>query len=62
MPNTSKAQQQAVQRYVAKNYDRIVLTMPKGKREQIRARAETSGESVNAYINRLISEDLACNV
>lgn len=55
---TSKTQQKAVQKYVATHYDRIVLTMPSGQRDIIKARAEQLGESVNAYINRLISEDL----
>ena len=32
----SKAQQRAVQKYVKTNYDRVMLTMPKGKREEIR--------------------------
>jgi hypothetical protein len=55
---TSKTQQKAVQKYVATHYDRIVLTMPAGQRDIIKARAEKLNESVNAYINRLISEDL----
>ena len=55
---TSKTQQKAVQKYVATHYDRIVLTMPAGQRDIIKARAEALNESVNAYINRLISEDL----
>lgn len=32
----SKAQQKAVQKYVKNNYDRIVLTLPKGKRDSIK--------------------------
>ena len=55
---TSKTQQKAVQKYVATHYDRIVLTMPAGQRDIIKARADQLGQSVNAYINRLISEDL----
>ena len=55
---TSKTQQKAVQKYVSTHYDRIVLTMPAGQRDIIKARADQLGQSVNAYINRLISEDL----
>lgn len=45
-------------RYIEKVYDRINLLVDKGSKEIIKARAEQLGESVNAYINRLISEDL----
>lgn len=52
----SKAQQASVNKYVKSNYDRINVTMPKGKRETIKAHAEAQGESVNAFINRAVSE------
>lgn len=54
----SKAQQQAVQRYVSKNYDRIVLTLPKGKRDIIRDIADQSDMSMNAYIVQAIDEKM----
>ena len=53
---TSKAQQKAVQKYVKNNYDRHVLTMPKGNKDKIKAHAEKQGESLNGFINRAISE------
>jgi uncharacterized protein (DUF1778 family) len=53
---TSKAQQKAVNKYMAANYDRINLTMPKGKKDLIQAHAEAKGESVNGFINRAINE------
>lgn len=53
---TSKAQQQAQNKWIAKAYDRINLTVPKGKREEIREHAEGRGESVNGFINRAITE------
>lgn len=40
--------------YIAKTYDRINLTVPKGKKEIIQSAAKASGESVNAFINRAI--------
>lgn len=43
----------------AQTYDRINLTVQKGRREEIRRYAEERGESVNGYINRLIAEDMA---
>lgn len=55
---TSKAQQKAVQKYVKNNYDRHVLTMPKGNKEKIKAHAEKQGESLNGFINRAITETM----
>ena len=55
----SKAQQRAVNKYMAANYDRINLTVPKGKKDTIQAYAEAQGQSVNAYINAAIDEKMA---
>ena len=52
----SKAQQKAVNKYMAANYDRINLTVAKGQRDTIKAHAETRSESVNSFINRAIQE------
>ena len=54
----SKAQQKAVNKYVKDNYDRINVTMPKGKKEQIQTLAALCGMSVNAYINAAIDEKM----
>ena len=43
--------------FIASAYDRINLTVPKGQKEKIKARAESKGMSVNAYINDLIEKD-----
>ena len=55
---TSKAQQKAVQKYVKNNYDRHVLTMPKGNKDKTKAHAAEQGESLNGFINRAISETM----
>jgi len=55
----SKAQQKAVNKYVKENYDRINVTMPKGKKEEIQAHATRHGLSVTAYINAAIDEKMA---
>ena len=55
----SKAQQKAVNKYVKENYDRINVTMPKGKKEEIQACANRHGLSVTAYINAAIDEKMA---
>ena len=54
----SKAQQRAVNKYMAANYDRINLTVPKGQKNTIKAHAEAQGESLNAFINRAITETM----
>ena len=54
----SKAQQAAVNKYVKANYDRINVTIPKGRKDEIKAHAESCGESVNGFINRAIDETM----
>ena len=51
-----KASTRAQNKYIAKAYDRINLTVPKGKKETIQAHAAAQGESVNGFINRAIDE------
>lgn len=55
----SKAQQRATNKYIAKAYDRINLTVAKGKKDIIQAHAEANGESVNGFINRAIDQTMA---
>ena len=55
---TSKAQQKAQNKWIAKAYDRINLTVPKGQKDLIQAHAEAQGESTNGFINRVISETI----
>lgn len=55
----SKAQQKATNKYIAKAYDRINLTVPKGKKDTIQAHAEAQGESVNGFINRAIDHQIS---
>lgn len=52
----SKAQQNATNKWIAKAYDRINLTVPKGRKDEIQAFAAQTGESVNGFINRAIGE------
>ena len=44
--------------YITRTYDRINLTMPKGKKEIIQDHAAAQGESVNGFINKAIDEKL----
>ncbi len=54
----SKAQQRAVNKYMKENYDEFKVRSPKGQKEIIQAHAEARGESVNAFINRAITETM----
>lgn len=54
----SKAQQAAQNKWIAKAYDRINLTVPKGQKDEIQAHAAARGESVNAFINRSIANQI----
>ena len=54
----SKKQQASVNRYIAKSYDRINLTVSKGKKERIQNYAQSVGESVNGFITRPTHEAL----
>lgn len=54
----SKAHIKATNKWIAKAYDRINLTVPKGQREQIRAYATAHGESLNGFISRAIRETM----
>jgi len=50
----SKAQQKAVHKYVKANYDRMELTVPKGRKDEIKAHAIAMGETVNSFVNRAV--------
>ncbi len=42
--------------WIAEKLDRVNLTMPKGRKEEIKAHADKLGMSVNAFINSAIDE------
>lgn len=54
----SKSQQKAVHKYIKANYDRLEITLPKGQKEVIKAFAASNGESVNAFVSRLIAREM----
>ena len=51
----SKAQQRAQNKWIASAYDRINLTVEKGRKDVIKAFADAQGESVNGFINRAVN-------
>lgn len=50
MPRYTDAQKEATARYNKKNYDRINVIVPKGKRQIIKAFAASQGKSLNRFI------------
>ena len=44
--------------FISENYDRVNLTVPKGKKGDISVHAKEQGESTNAFINRAIDETM----
>lgn len=41
-------------KYIAENYDRVSLTLPKGTKQRITSK----GETVNGFINRIVLSEL----
>lgn len=54
MAEISKAQRKCVSRYETANYDKILVRLPKGQRETVKAQADAAGKSLNAYLIGLI--------
>lgn len=42
----------------SRNYDRIVVMVPKGQKAEIRAQAESRGQSINGFICTAINQQL----
>ena len=53
-----KASTKAQNKYIAKAYDRINLVLPKGRKDVIKAHAESRGQSVNGFIVEAITEEM----
>lgn len=52
----AKASTKAKNKYNAENYERIALVVPKGKKEKIKAYADSKGESINGFVNKAIDK------
>lgn len=50
---------ESIKRYEDKAYDKVLVRMPKGRKDEIRARADAHGESINGFINSAIDEKMA---
>ena len=52
----SDAQKKAVRKYKESNYDRIELSVPKGRKADLQEHAKVKGESLNGFVVRAIDE------
>lgn len=53
----TEQQKIATNKYIKEKYDRLSIILPKGKKEEYRAKAEAKGMSLTAYIINLIEQD-----
>ena len=58
MSPVSKAQQKAVHKYVKENYDRLNISVPKGRKAELQEHAQQHGESLNGFVNRAIDHEM----
>lgn len=54
----TEARKEGNRRWDAANLDRLSIAVPKGKKDIIKAHAESMGESVNAFIIRAIDDTI----
>jgi len=49
---------ESIKRYEDKTYDKVLVRLPKGKKEIVQSHVSAQGESVNGFINRAIDETM----
>ena len=54
----SKAQQNAVNKYIKNNYDSLRIVIPKGRKNDVEAHAKAKGKSINGLVNDLLRADM----
>jgi hypothetical protein len=54
----SEARKRANRKYNAKAYDRLEITVAKGRKDVIKAHAAKHDESLNSFVNRAIDETM----
>ena len=52
------AEDRAIKKYESEKIDKVLVRLPKGKKELIQAHAARHGESVNAFLNRAVDETM----
>lgn len=54
----TEAEDRAIKKYEHEKIDRVLLRMPKGKKDIIQQHVQATGESVNSFINRAVNETI----
>jgi predicted HicB family RNase H-like nuclease len=54
----SDSQKKAVRKYKEKAYDRLEISVPKGRKAELQDHAQQQGESLNGFVNRAIDETM----
>jgi len=52
----AESQKKALRKYKEKSYDRLEISVPKGKKADLQTHAKSKGESLNGFVNRAIDE------
>ena len=55
----TEARKEGNRRWDAANLDRMSIAFPKGTKAEIQAATAVTGESMNAFIYRLVTEEIA---
>lgn len=53
-----KKQTEWTRAFNEKAYDRLAITIPKGRKADVEAHAKAKGESINGLVNNLLRADL----
>lgn len=54
----SEAQKKATAKYEQQNYDKVLLRLEKGRKDEIKTAAEKQGQSLNGFIVSAIDEKI----
>lgn len=54
----SKAQKKATSKWEKKKYDKILIRLPKGTKEQLKEKADQGKMSLNKYIENILLQQL----
>lgn len=54
----TEARKEGNRKWDASNLDRMSIALPKGRKAEIKAHADSQGESMNAFIGRAIDETM----
>ena len=58
MAKYSEAQKRAVAKYNSKSYDELKIRVTKGKKAELQEHAQKQNESLNAFVNRAIDNQV----